>query len=364
MPGLFDPLTVGRLSLANRVMRSATAERLADSASGAPVPALGAMYRALAEGQVGLIVTGHAYVHKSGQAHPEMASIAQDELVPAWRKVIRPAQSLGARVMMQINHSGASCDPDVTPEPLSPSGVPTNPLVTPRPMSEDEIASLIETFGQAARRARAAGFDGVQIHAAHGYLISQFLTPATNQRTDAWGGDTQSRTLFLRLVVAEIRRQVGMDYPVWIKLGVAGSEKHGLTTEEGVSIASLCAACGVDCIEISHALGAPETLNQEGEACFLPLAEAVRLALGPQYPLALVNGFRTLATMNAVLESDLVQVVSMCRPLIAEPNLPAKLYAGEIESAACVSCNRCWPEHRGEGIGCHNRIVQKELALA
>ncbi|MHB1295139.1 MAG: oxidoreductase [Anaerolineae bacterium] len=363
MPGLFDSLTVGSLPLANRVMRSATAERLADPFSGAPLPALDAMYRALAEGEVGLIVTGHAYIHRSGQAHSAMSSIARDELVPAWRKVIRPAQSLGARVMMQINHAGASCDPAVTPEALSPSGVATNQLVAPRTMSEEEIAVLIEGFGQAARRAQAAGFDGVQIHAAHGYLISQFLTPATNRRTDSWGGDAQRRTLFLRLVVAEVRRQVGQDYPVWVKLGVAGSEKYGLTIEEGAAIGAVCLAAGVDCVEISHALGTPESLNQDGEAWFLPLAEAVRQQVGPQYPLALVNGFRTLGMMNAALESGLVQLVSLCRPLIAEPNLVAKFRTGESDAAKCVSCNRCSHGQRGDGIACHNHAVQKELEL-
>ena len=361
MPGLFDPISIGSLHLANRIMRSATAERLAHPETGAPLPKLADIYRVLANGRVRLIVTGHAYVERSGKAHPEMASIVQDDLIPAWREVIRPAQRAGARVMMQINHSGASCDPAVTPNPLSPSGVATNDLVNPREMTEHELLRIAASFGQAARRAREAGFDGVQIHGAHGYLISQFLMPSTNKRTDRWGGDAEKRFAFLRTVISEIRQQVGGEYPVWIKLGVAGSRQHGLILSDSASIAAVCAQSGVDCVEISNALGVPEEINNKNEPPFLPMAEAVRQAVGPNYPLALVNGFRTLPVMQDVLASGVVQLISLCRPLIAEPDLPRKLRDGITNHASCVRCSRCWPETQGEGIACHNPTVLDSL---
>jgi 2,4-dienoyl-CoA reductase-like NADH-dependent reductase (Old Yellow Enzyme family) len=361
MSRLFDPFTVGALHLPNRIMRSATAERLADPETGAPLPRLRALYRTLAEGGVALIVTGHAYVHRTGKAHPEMSSIAADDLIPPWRETIRPAQQAGARVMMQLNHSGASCDPAVTPLPISPSGVATNSLVKPQQMTEEELLSIVAAFGQAARRAREAGFDGVQFHGAHGYLITQFLTPATNHRDDRWGGDAERRLTFLRAAVAEVRRQVGGDFPVWIKLGIAGSKESGFALLEGAHAAQVCASCGIDCIEISIALGAPEELDTHGEAPLLPLARGIRQAVGPSYPLALVNGLRSRAVMEELLEGDLVQLVSMCRPLIAEPGLPMKLRDGRSSRAACLSCDHCWPERPAEGIACRNAKVQEAL---
>jgi len=364
---LFEPLTVGTLQLPNRIMRSATAERLVNLETGAPRPKLGRLYRALAEGGVGLIVTGHAYVERSGRTHAEMSSIAQDELIPIWRRTIRPAQRAGARVMMQINHGGANCSPAVTPEALSPSGVSAPNMARSRAMTEEEVWRVVASFGQAARRVREAGFDGVQLHGAHGYLISQFLVPATNHRDDqgcsilqpCWGGDAERRRAFLKAVAFEVRRQVGADYPVWIKLGVAGFQWTGLTASEGAQVARACAGYGIDCVEISFAIGMPEDLDTRGEAPLLPLAQAVRQAVEPSYPLALVNGFRSRAVMEEVLTSGVVQLISLSRPLIAEPDLPNKLRDGKSSQVACVRCDRCWPEKPGEGIACHNEKVQE-----
>jgi 2,4-dienoyl-CoA reductase-like NADH-dependent reductase (Old Yellow Enzyme family) len=358
---LFEPVTVGSLTIRNRIMRSATAERMADPESGKPLPRLADVYAALARGGVGLIVTGHAYVERGGKGHPEMASIATDELMPAWRAAICPAQQAGARVIMQINHCGSGCDPTVTPQPISPSGVETVNGTAPRAMSEEEVQRIIRAFGQAARRAREAGLDGVQIHGAHGYLVTQFLSTMTNQRNDAWGGDPERRRAFLDAVIAEVRGQVGDDYPVWIKLGVAGKAESGLPLSAGARVAASCAVKGVDCVEISHGLGIPEEIDAEREAAFRALAEGVREAVGQRYPLAVVYGFSTRAGMEAVLESGLVQMVSLCRPLIAEPDLPDKLRRIEGYQATCVRCGKCWPEALGEGMACHNAAVQRKL---
>lgn len=358
MPTLFEPVAVGSLTLRNRLMRSATAERLSDPATGAPRPALREVYRRLAQGGVALIVTGHAYVAREGRAHPEMSSMAGDRLIDVWRETIAPAQALGARVMVQLNHAGASCDPAVNPDPLSPSGVATA-APGPRAMTEEQILRAVAQFGRAARRARAAGFDGVQIHGAHGYLASQFLGHGTNRRDDRWGGDPERRVAFLLALVTEVRRQVGDDYPVWVKLGVAGAEAFGPTLAEGARAAAALRDAGVDAIEVSNAMGVPEDLNGALEAPFLPLALAVRAAVGDDYPLALVNRVRTRATMEAILESGAVQMISLCRPLIAEPDLPDKLARGEADAAACVSCGHCWPQTPGEGVRCHNAALAR-----
>lgn len=356
---LFSPLQIGSLRVRNRLVRSATAERLGDPVTGAPGERLQAMYLALAQGGVGTIITGHAYVHMSGKCHPEMSSIAEDSLIPLWRETIRPAQQAGARVIMQINHGGASCDPAITPLTLSPSGVRTNLAAPSREMTEDETAQIIVAFGQAARRAREAGLDGVQIHGAHGYLVSQFLTPRTNQRSDSWGGDSQRRLAFLLAVLTEIRRQVGPDYPVWIKLGVTGAPPDELTLAEGALVAKACSQAGIDCIELSHALGIPPL--EKVEPTFLPWAQAVRQIVGPTVNLALVNGFRHVQVMEMVLTSGLVQLVSLCRPLIANPNLPVKLLRHLESKVECNRCDKCWPQAPGEGVACQNKHVQKHL---
>ena len=193
-------------------------------------------------------------------------------------------------------------------------------------------------------------------------ITTQFLTPATNRRSDRWGGDSERRLAFLGAVAAEVRRQVGADYPVWIKLGVAGKEEDGLTLAEGAGAAALCVEAGIDAIEISHGLGVPAWTKEAPEPPYLAMAEAVRAAVGPDYPLALVNGFRNLDVMQNVLDSDLVQIISLCRPLIVEPDLPRKLRDGLSDRASCARCSQCWPNELGEGIACHNRSVQKRLA--
>ncbi len=354
MSSLFSSVQAGGLTLRNRLMRSATAEWLADAETGCPLPTLGECYRRLAEGGVGLIVTGHAFVEPLGRAHHRMSSIASDDAIAAWRAVVRPAQEVGARVIMQINHAGASVDPAETPQPISPSGIVTNEAVSPAVMTEDDILRIIAAFGQAARRAEAAGLDGVQIHGAHGYLVCQFLSAATNRREDRWGGDAEQRMAFLQAVIGAMRSQVSPGFPIWIKLGVAGMAASGLSIYEGARVAAACAKWGVACIEVSHAWGEPEVLTNRGEMRYLPLATAVRQAVGPDYPLALVNGFRTRERMEAAVQSGVAQLVSLCRPLIVEPELPGRLERGERSACACLRCGHCWPSDRSGVVMCRN----------
>ncbi len=367
MPDLFDSLIIGTMTIRNHLMRSATAERMSNPEDGTPSAGMQAMYKRLADGGIGLIVTGHAYVERQGKGHPEMASIASDALIPAWREIITPAQRAGARMMLQVNHCGASCDPAVTPHPLSPSGVATNAMVKPQPMSVADLDRIISAFGQAARRAREAGFDGVQIHGAHGYLINQFLSPLTYPNPSflldgAESNSTEQRSIVLKAVVAEMRRQVGDDFPVWIKLGVAGRAESGLDLAEGARIASACSGFGVDCIEISHALGIPENIDMRTDMAFLPFAEAVKPVVADDFPLALVQNFRTRAQMQGVLDRGLVQMISLCRPLIAEPDLPNHMQAAPDYEHACIRCGQCWPKQPNSGVACYNAAVQRKLA--
>jgi len=206
---LFTPGNIGALALPNRLVRSATAERLAD-ADGRPRPRLKSLYQELARGGVGLIITGHMYVHPSGRAHPEMTGIYSDELILSLAELADVVHREGGQVVVQINHGGMQCSRQTVPQTIAPSAVDASFLQRPaREMTPDEITLLIQAYGQAARRAQEAGFDGVQIHGAHGYLIGQFLSPFVNRRTDEWGGDLEERMRFLRAVCLAVREQVG-----------------------------------------------------------------------------------------------------------------------------------------------------------
>jgi 2,4-dienoyl-CoA reductase-like NADH-dependent reductase (Old Yellow Enzyme family) len=348
---LFTPTRLGRLQVRNRIARSATAEGMC-APDGAPDERVAALYRRLADGGVGLIVTGHAFVLPGGRCHAQMAGAHDDALIPALRRAADAAHAGGAKIALQINHGGRACDPAVVPEPVGPSAVAaTLERRPPRALDAGEIADIVAAFGRAATRARAAGFDAVQIHAAHGYLLSQFLSPLANRRTDGYGGSLENRARALREVAQEIRRAVGPGFPLLVKLGVADNEEGGLTADEGAAVAAGLPGVGVDAVETSTgAKGAILTrvTRESREAYLLPLARAVRA--GSPIPILLVGGLRSRAVMERVLAEG-IEMVSLCRPLIREPDLPRKL-AAEGGRAECISCNRCWPRAPGEGIGC------------
>jgi len=362
---LFTPGNIGALALPNRLVRSATAERMAD-ASGWPRPQLKRFYQELAGGGVGLIITGHMYVHPSGKAHSEMTGIYSDEMIPSLAELAHAVHREGGRVVVQINHGGMQCSEQTVPETIAPSAVDAPFLEQPaREMTPDEIAFLIQAYGQAARRTQEAGFDGVQIHAAHGYLISQFLSPFVNRRTDEWGGDGSVETLkalegrmrFLRAVCQAVREQVGPHYPVFIKLGMMDGVEGGLTPEEGTRVVSALEEMGLDGVEISGGIGGGRNLNvrtgirsEADEAYFHPLARRARPAT--RLPIILVGGFRSRRVMEEVLAAGDADFISLCRPLICEPDLPNRLRTGLQERSSCISANRCWAEEDGEGIAC------------
>ncbi len=361
---LFTPANIGTLTLPNRLVRSATAERLANS-DGRPKSQLRQLYQELAKGGVGLIITGHMYVHPSGKAHPEMTSIHSDKMIPGLAELADAIHREGGRVVAQINHGGMQCGRQIVPETIAPSTVDAPFLQRPaREMTPDEINLLIRAYGQAARRAQEASFDGVQIHGAHGYLIGQFLSPLINHRTDEWGGDMEGRMRFLRAVCRTVREQVGPDYPLFIKLGMMDGVEGGLTPGEGVQIVAALEEMGLDAVEISGGIGGGQNLNtrtgirsEEDEAYFRPLAQRARLVT--RLPIILVGGFRSRRVMEEVLTAGDADFISLCRPLICEPDLPNRLRMGLQEQSSCISANRCWAEGPGEGIACKCPITRR-----
>jgi 2,4-dienoyl-CoA reductase-like NADH-dependent reductase (Old Yellow Enzyme family) len=366
---LFTPGTIGSLRLPNRIVRSATAEFMAD-AEGRPRPRLKELYRELVRGGVGLIITGHMYVHPGGKANPEMTGIYSDELLPGLAELAQTVHDEGGRAVVQINHAGMQSSRQVVQGTIAPSAVAVDFLKQPaREMTVAEIELVIDAFAQAGRRAKEAGFDGVQIHAAHGYLVNQFLSPFVNKRTDEWGGDLQGRMRFLRELCRAVREQVGPDYPMLTKLGVADLIEGGLALEEGLQVVAALESMGFDAVEISAGIGGRTSSSirtgirtAADEGYFRPWAQQARQVT--RLPIILVGGFRSRRVMEDVLATGDADFISMCRPLICEPDFPNSLRQGLVERSSCISANRCWPEAEGAGVGCKCPIGDERTSPA
>jgi 2,4-dienoyl-CoA reductase-like NADH-dependent reductase (Old Yellow Enzyme family) len=289
-----------------------------------------------------------------------MLSAHCDEMIPGLRMLADAVHAEGGRVAVQINHGGRQCDAACTPSILAPSAVATDDGRLPSAMTVDQIAEAVDAFGQAARRVREAGFDAVQLHAAHGYLVSQFLSPHTNRRTDRWGGDFDRRLHFLASVCEAVRGQVGSDYPVFVKLGMMDNLERvpdGLTAEEGARIVARLDDLGLDAVEVSGGHGGGADFNQRfrvgskaPEAYFRTLAAQAKATT--RLPVIAVGGFRSKSVMEDVLSSGDADLISLCRPLIREPDLPKRMHSGEATKSACISDGRCWPKELGQGTAC------------
>ncbi len=355
---LFTPARIGKLTLPNRLIRSGTAEHMADR-NGFPLPSLAECYRDLAKGGVGLIITGHMYVHPSGQAQPQMTGIYSDELIPHLAQLVDAVHQAGGRIAAQINHGGLQSEASAVAEAIAPSAV-SAPFIarTPRAMTVKEIEMLIDAYGQAARRAQEAGFDAVQVHAAHGYLNSEFLSPFFNRRTDEWGGSPQKRMNFLRAVCKAVRQQVGKEYPVFMKLGCIEGVEGGLMPDEAMGIVAELESMGMDGVELScgsegdkkYFTARKGIVKGKTEAYFRPIAHQARAYT--HLPIALVGGIRSRPVMEDILTSGDADFLSMCRPFIHEPDLPNRLKEGIQDGSTCLAANNCWPAAFGDTIGC------------
>lgn len=341
MAYLFEPYRIRNLHIRNRFMRSATTSYWADEEGVVRDPHV-RLYRSVAEGGVGLIVKGHLYVADNGKAHQGMAGISSDRHIPMLRRLTDAVHGEGGSIVAQLNHAGVVHRPDrAGPSEYSEDGW------TAREMTVDEIEASVEAYGDAAERAMQAGFDGVQIHGAHGYLVSQFLSRRVNRRTDGWGGSLGNRMRFMLEVYDEVRGRVG-NTPVLLKMNCDDFSPDGFTVEDSVKVSVAVAEKGVDLIEVSGGgRGQREELRaraRHGDPAYAELAFAghasrIRDATRPT-PMALVNGFRRLETMKRAVETGLIDMVSMSRPFIREPDLVRRLQAGQRE-ASCTRCDAC-----------------------
>jgi 2,4-dienoyl-CoA reductase-like NADH-dependent reductase (Old Yellow Enzyme family) len=352
MSVLFEPQHIGNFDIRNRFIRSATYFALSDQDGCVSDEGIDVM-KTLAENDIGLIVTGYAFINKNGQVYPDMNGIQDDEKIPGYQKMTRAVHERNGRIVMQIAHGG------VTAHTVALTGGDymavsvTDDLpdygVKPREMTDEDIEKLIVDFGQAARRVQEAGFDGVQIHGAHGYLIAQFHSPWRNQRQDKWGGSIENRMRFVVEVTREIKKQVDDDFPVMIKLGCRDflEGKSEMTVEDGVAIAEVLEKEGICLFEMSNNIGddahRKKILNgitaPEKEAVYLPQARVIRKAISA--PLGLVAGMRSLPVMEEIVQSGAADLMSLCRPFIREPDLLKRWKSGDTRSSDCISCYQC-----------------------
>ncbi len=365
---LFTPINIGRLTVQNRFVRSATHDYLADDRTGAVTPAQLELYGRLADGQIGLIITGHAYVHLSGKASPRQIAVDDDQKIPGLRKLAAAVHKTGSGslIFLQISHAGRQTKPGLCGrQPVAPSAV-LDPKsgVLPRELSPDEINELIAWFVKAALRAREADFDGVQLHAGHGYLLSSFISPHTNRRLDDWGGNWDNRSRIIREIIGGIARACGPDFPVIIKMNATDHLAGGITLEEATNIARSLEEAGLAAIEISGGMNEaglgsvwPGLRPEEEEGYFVPLAAVIKKAL--RIPVMGLGGIRTFRAAERMVSGGQVDLISMSRPFINRPELVRGFQTGEIEKSPCLSCNKCF---NPRGIRCVQRTASRRSA--
>jgi 2,4-dienoyl-CoA reductase-like NADH-dependent reductase (Old Yellow Enzyme family) len=361
---LFESIKIKDMDLRNRFVRSATGESCADE-SGHVTENLIRIHQELAEGGVGLIVMGITFVHPSGRVSPRQSGLADDGAVPGLKRLVEAVHARGSKIAVQLFHAGRESARVLNPSgkiALAPSLISDDAVFQGehRALTEGEIREIVGAFGDAAKRAVEAGIDAVQLHAAHGYLPSQFLSPHTNRRRDDWGGDLGGRLRFHREIAADIKKKAGPDIPLLVKLGVRDEGPNGLRLEEGVEAARKLAEWGYDGIEVSQGLrgkGYAETefrmqiKRTDQEGYFGEWTRAVKDVVS--VPTMVVGGLRSFERMEEIVESGGSDFVSMSRPLIREPGLVKAWQEGGRDRAKCISCNQCLEAIRaGESLHC------------
>jgi 2,4-dienoyl-CoA reductase-like NADH-dependent reductase (Old Yellow Enzyme family) len=330
--------------LKNRLAKSAMSEALA-LRNGEPSPELVRLYRAWAEGGIGLCITGNVMVDDGARGEPGNVVIEDERFLPALCEWAQAATEQGTQCWVQLNHPGKQAPKGLNKETVAPSAVPFKAqmqamFATPRELLDAEIKGIIQRFATAAAVVKKAGFSGVQIHGAHGYLVSQFLSPHHNQRSDAWGGTPEKRRRFVLEVYRAMRAAVGPEFPIGIKLNSADFQRGGFSEEESLDTLRALEAEGIDLIEISGGTyeapamtgvkakaAAPKASTRAREAYFLEFAEKARAAV--KTPLMLTGGFRSPEAMNQALQSGAIDVVGLARLLAVEPDAPQRLLAGQ-----------------------------------
>jgi len=368
---LFEPARIKNVDLRNRFVRSATYDGCATK--GFVTEKQIRLYTTLAEGGVALIITGVTYIHDNGQISKFQNSISSDEFLPGFKRLTSAVHDRGAKIVLQLFHAGreARFARSSNKVPIAPSVIEEDPHFEAqyRAMTGDEIWELVRAFGDGARRAREAGFDAVQVHGAHAYLLSQFLSPYTNRRRDEWGGCLENRLRIHREIYMDIRRKVGEDYSVLIKIGVQDGFPGGLEFGEGRLACKYLAELGFDALEVSQGLRGPGDENTEfrtkinvldHEAYFRNWCFQIKNQVN--VPVMMVGGLRTFELMEAIIENKEADFISLSRPLIREPGIINDWKRGDRHRAKCISCNRCFESLlKGKTLECVQYKSQESL---
>lgn len=323
--------------LQNRIAKSAMSENMSMKHHG-PTKALMHAYKRWVEGGAGLIITGNIMVDRKAIGEPGNVIVEDKrdfEMLQQWASIVK---GTGIHLWPQINHPGRQAIGFINQEVVAPSAIKTKVkgmsvlFKHPRALTEPEILEIIDRFGNTAKILKEAGFTGVQIHGAHGYLVSQFLSPLVNQRKDRWGGSLKNRARFVLEIYRDIRSKVGNDFPIGIKINSADFQRGGFTEEESMEVVKLLDAEGIDLIEVSGGsyerpamMGNKQKKSTiEREAYFLDYVNKVRKLL--QTPLMLTGGFRTVASMEKAIEEGKLEVIGMARPFTLYPDLPNRIF--------------------------------------
>jgi 2,4-dienoyl-CoA reductase-like NADH-dependent reductase (Old Yellow Enzyme family) len=322
-----------------------------------PSRELGVLYEELADGDVGLLITGAAFVRRHKNFHPSKRvpiplAMDDDKNIKEWRRITDNVHEHGAKIAMQITHPGPRDNSVLRGgTPVAPSDVrdESGSLVA-RAMSVEEIRETVDDFVQACRRVKESGFDAVQMHGGHGFLISSFISPYMNKRADRYGGSIENRARFITEIVEQAREFVGTTYPVMIKMNCDDFVPGGLTADEAARMAQVIVEAGISCIEVTGGLPESKDLVRSlkskplrnwmlGEACFRNLGLAIKEAV--EVPVILVGGMRTPSIMEKIIEDGAADFISMSRPLIREPALISRWRSGDLSRARCISCGQC-----------------------
>ena len=353
MKTLFDEISLAGIPLKNRLICSATWKNMTDE-EGNLTDRLLAVYEKVAEGGVGAIVSGYAKILKEEQPNPKMLAIHDDSFIPGLKKLAGRMHELDTPIILQACYGGSQTNYNVEERIIwGPSAV-KNPVfeVTPTPMTKENIQTVITAFANAARRAKESGFDGFQLHAAHGYLLSQFLTPFFNRRTDEYGGSIENRARIILESLDAVRKEVGDTYPVFIKMHCSDfMEEAGLTLEESLQVAKLLEQHGISGIEISggHLSDDWKTsamhksiLKEDHQSYFRN--EAAQIAEAVSVPVIVTGGNRSPKLLDTVLNETQLTGFGLSRTLHSEPDMPARWRDGNLKRPRCISCNQCWHE--------------------
>ncbi|MFX1278068.1 MAG: NADH:flavin oxidoreductase [Promethearchaeota archaeon] len=374
-----EPKEIGNVLIKNRFVRSATYRRMAKE-NGEVSEELLKTYKALAEGGVGLIITGYAYVDEKGKSFPMQLGADRDDLIPGLQKISKIIHENGenCKVFFQIAHCGRQSY--FADDIFAPSAV-LEPITNrmPRTMTLEEIEVTVDQFAQASRRAMEAGFDGVQLHSAHGYLLSSFLSPYTNRREDNYGGSIANRVRIFENIYRETKKLTGKDFPISIKMNAVDNLKGGLEIQDSKKIAQELEKIGYASLEISGAMWEVLMRNKDElgwQPVMIPESrinintkdkEAYHKTYSKEIkectniPILLVGGIKSLDVIENLLSQGFADFVALSRPLIREPDLPNKWLKGVGETTCkCISCNGCIGAGMSGSINCTQEKIKKK----